>query len=237
MGVEEPDRLHPTQHACSPSSAGRRQQFHCDRAAAAPAAGRDAAAPTTIRCGTATVSARLWTCTGWYWIAVGVGVVAGLVGVVLIVTSVIGLNDKVDDFQRVDVPATETVYLDEGSYTVYAEDVFLGDSDWSFTGDVEIRDATERLVDLRPYRSRTTYDVSDREGFGVGRRRRPVRRLSRHHHREPGDDRGHWARERGRAVRRHRRGDRADRRRRGLRGHHDRRRRREAEQGAPEYIS
>ena len=98
--------------------------------------------------------------TGWYWIAVGVGVVAGLVGVVLIVRSVIGFVDKVDDFQRVDVPATETVYLDEGSYTVYAEDVFLGDSDWSFTGDVEIRDATERLVELRPYRSRTTYDVS-----------------------------------------------------------------------------
>ncbi len=106
--------------------------------------------------------------TGWYWIAVGVGVVAGLVGVVLIVTSVIGFIDKVDDFQRVDVPGAETVHLDEGSYTVYAEGVFVGDSDfWSFNGDVEIRDATERLVELRPYSSRTTYDVSDHEGFAL----------------------------------------------------------------------
>lgn len=91
-----------------------------------------------------------------------------LVGIVLIVRTAVSFVDKIDDFQRVSVPGTETVHLDEGSYTVYAESGFRGETDsWSFNGSVEIRDPQERLVELRRYGSRTTYDFDDREGLAL----------------------------------------------------------------------
>ena len=96
------------------------------------------------------------------------GLVCVLVGIVLIVRSAVRFVDKIDDFQRVDVPGTETIHLDEGSYTVYAENGFFGEtSTWSFNGAIEIRDSGERLVELRRYGSRTTYDISNREGFAL----------------------------------------------------------------------
>ena len=91
-----------------------------------------------------------------------------LLGVVLIVRAAVSFVDKIEDFQRVEVPGTEAIRLDAGSYTIYAEGGFFGDSDtWSFEGSVEIRGPDERLVELRRYGSRTTYDVSDHEGFAV----------------------------------------------------------------------
>lgn len=91
-----------------------------------------------------------------------------LVGIVLIVRSAVTWVDKIDDFERVSVPGTETIHLDEGSYTVYAENGFFGDTDtWSFNGSVEIRDSHERLVELRRYDTRTTYDINDREGLAL----------------------------------------------------------------------
>jgi hypothetical protein len=104
----------------------------------------------------------------WYWIAAGVGLVGGVLGIVLIVVSALRFVDKIEDFQRVAVPATETIHLEAGSYTVYFEGGFVGESDsWSFAGDVVIRDSAERIVELRPYGSRTTYDVSDFAGVAV----------------------------------------------------------------------
>jgi hypothetical protein len=91
-----------------------------------------------------------------------------LLGIVLIVRAALAFVDKIEDFQRVEVPGTETIHLDEGSYTVYAEGAFVGDTDtWTFGGSVEIRDSRERLVELRRYGSRTTYDTSGYEGFAM----------------------------------------------------------------------
>lgn len=108
-------------------------------------------------------SSEIRPSTAWYWIAAGVGLVCLLVGIVLIVRTAITFVDKIDDFQRVDVPGTATVQLDEGSYTVYAEDGFFGEFAVS-CADIEIRDPRERTVELRPYSSRVTYDSSGHEG-------------------------------------------------------------------------
>lgn len=108
-------------------------------------------------------SSEIRPSTAWYWIAAGVGLVCLLVGIVLIVRTAITFVDKIDDFQRVDVPGTATIQLDEGSYTVYAEDGFFGEFAVSCS-DIEIRDPRERTVELRPYSSRVTYDSSGHEG-------------------------------------------------------------------------
>jgi hypothetical protein len=91
-----------------------------------------------------------------------------VVGIVLVVRSAMMFIDKIDEFQRVGVPGTSSIQLEEGSYTVYAENDLLGEtSTWSFDGSVEIRDSRERLVELRRYGSQTTYDVSNREGLAL----------------------------------------------------------------------
>ena len=104
----------------------------------------------------------------WYWIGAGVGLVCVLLGIVLIVRAALTFVEKVEDFPRVAVPGTTTIRLDEGAYTIYAEGSFVGDTDtWTFDGSVEIRDSRERLVELRRYGSRTTYDISGHAGFAV----------------------------------------------------------------------
>ena len=56
----------------------------------------------------------------WYFIVIAIGFVIAVIGPVVIVTSAIKFVDKIDDFQRVNVPGTDTVLLEAGSYTVYA---------------------------------------------------------------------------------------------------------------------
>jgi hypothetical protein len=92
-----------------------------------------------------------------------VGLVCVVIGIVLIVRSAVNFVDKIDDFQRLEVPGTGTIHLDEGSYTVYGEDGFFGELAVSCS-DIEIRDSRERIVELRPYSSRVTYDSSGHEG-------------------------------------------------------------------------
>jgi len=102
----------------------------------------------------------------WYFIVVAVGLALAIIGVVVIAMSAIGFADKIDDFRRVDVPGTATVVLDAGSYTVYAEGVG--------TANVTIRQQNEQMVELRPYSSDITYDMSDHHGHAVFSFRAPV---------------------------------------------------------------
>lgn len=92
----------------------------------------------------------------WYFIVIVIGFAISVIGPVVIVTSAIKFVDKIDDFQRVDVPGTGTVLLEAGSYTVYAEG--------SGTGRVTIRQPNEQLVELRPYSGEISYDVSNHDG-------------------------------------------------------------------------
>lgn len=92
----------------------------------------------------------------WYFIVLGIGFVAAVLGVVLIVSTAIGFANKIDDFHRIDVPGTQTIVLDAGAYTVYLEG--------AGGADITIRKANEQLVPLRPYSSEVSYEVSGHDG-------------------------------------------------------------------------
>jgi hypothetical protein len=105
----------------------------------------------------------------WYGIAGGIGAVGVILAVVVLVATFSSYSDKIDDFQRVEIPGSGVVTLDDtGGYTIYHE--FPGaDSSDRILSDLVITvtapDGSE--VDLDPYDSDVTYFTSDVDGVAL----------------------------------------------------------------------
>ena len=98
-----------------------------------------------------------------YWIGGGL-VVAGLLGAVLwFVSALAGIDNDVDDFQRVPVPGEATVQLEARKYVVYYESLTAEEVVPPFK--IAIADArTGTPVAIEPYGTSLTYSVSGHEG-------------------------------------------------------------------------
>ncbi|HKY69061.1 MAG TPA: hypothetical protein VJM49_21915, partial [Acidimicrobiales bacterium] len=105
--------------------------------------------------------------SGWWYGAAGIIALVGIVvATVLIVSAVVDVGDRVDDFDRAPMPATLDVEITEpGGYTVYHEydgafdeDVFRG------SPDVTITDPSGGEVFLRSYDASVTYDFGGHDG-------------------------------------------------------------------------
>jgi hypothetical protein len=105
----------------------------------------------------------------WYGVAAAVAVAGIVIAIVVMVQAIAGLVDRVDDFQRVSLPGSGTITLDEtGGYTVYHE--FSGASDSSTLGSsvsVNITGPDGQPVELRNYDSNVTYNWDDHEGVAL----------------------------------------------------------------------
>jgi hypothetical protein len=101
----------------------------------------------------------------WYWVAGVVGVLAVGVGAFLMVAAFVGYFDRIDDFQRVEVPGGgEVAFEDPGGYTVYFEAPGAADREAPrINVSMTSRDGGEP-VELRDYTSTVTYTTGEREG-------------------------------------------------------------------------
>lgn len=108
---------------------------------------------------------------GWFGIAAGVALLGIVFGVVIVVRTVVGYFDRIDDFQRVDVPDGGTVTLEDGDYTIYHE--FIGADDEYRTDfitpdvDVTVTAPDGSDVSLDDYDTDVSYDTGDHEGVAV----------------------------------------------------------------------
>jgi len=129
------------------------------------------AAPPGWPASTAGVSpARPSAGPSWWWFVVA-GVVAVLgvaVGVAVIVAGVVGLADKVEDFDRAFMPTTlEVEITDPGGYSIYHEYDGLSSVELRDDPNVAVTDPAGNDVPLRPYGSSVSYGVSGHDGVGV----------------------------------------------------------------------
>jgi hypothetical protein len=103
----------------------------------------------------------------WYGVAAGIAVAGIVIAIVVFVQTITGLIDRVDDFQRVTLPGSGTVTLEEGDYSIYHE--FDGASSTEFGSTVPITllapDGTP--VDLDRYDANVTYSWGDHEGVAA----------------------------------------------------------------------
>jgi hypothetical protein len=105
----------------------------------------------------------------WFGAAAAVGVIGVAVAVVIFVRTIVGWADRIDDFQRVDVPGQGTVSLDgTGGYTIYheypgADERFFGPD----VGDLTLTAPDGSDVQLRDYTSNVTYHNGGREGVAL----------------------------------------------------------------------
>jgi hypothetical protein len=109
-----------------------------------------------------------------WWFAVAGGLaLAGIAGaVVLWVTGVMRLTDKVDDFTRISVPGSGQVTIDDpGGYSIYHEYFGAGSDDFGrdfqSTPGVTVTDPSGAEVPLREYSTTVTYDFGGHEGEGI----------------------------------------------------------------------
>jgi hypothetical protein len=94
-----------------------------------------------------------------YWIGGALMVLGVIGGVVWAVVGVGQMTSTIDDFDRVDIPASRDVQLDEGDYTIYVEGV--GVSSGFFTiPDVEIVDPSRSTVLIRSYGGSTNSSLT-----------------------------------------------------------------------------
>lgn len=105
--------------------------------------------------------------TGWYWLAGVIGLVGIVLGITIAVRTAVGWADRIDDFQRVDVPGSGTVVLEEpGDYTIYYEFALGEDALDVRAEQTEVTlvapDGSE--VALDEYDSRVTYETGDHGG-------------------------------------------------------------------------
>jgi hypothetical protein len=111
----------------------------------------------------------------WYGVAGVLAVAAVVAGVVVIVVGIVRYDQRIDDFQRVDVPGTGVLtFLDDGGYTAYFESPY----------DCEAECAPDLAIDVEPidsapavrvgdYDGSFTYDDGDRHGEAVATLRIP----------------------------------------------------------------
>ena len=97
----------------------------------------------------------------WYWIGAAV-IIAAVGGAVFwLVSGVLGLDDRVDGFERVPYPDGGTVTIDEpGEYVIYTES-FSGEEQ---AGGLLLVDPDGDTVDTRLYVSSLTYDFGGQAG-------------------------------------------------------------------------
>jgi hypothetical protein len=105
----------------------------------------------------------------WYGLAGGVAVAGIIAAIVIFVQTFNGYVDKINDFERVDVPGSGTVNLDgTGGYTIYHE--YNGASDDFFGPDVSevtLEDPDGDQVTLEDYVGRVTYTGDSHEGVAL----------------------------------------------------------------------
>jgi hypothetical protein len=102
----------------------------------------------------------------WYGIAAAIGTAAIAIAVVVFVQTISGLVDRVDDFQRMSLPASGSFTIeDTGGYTVYHE--FPGASGSSFGSGlfVEITGPDGSEVETETYDADVSYSWGDHEGI------------------------------------------------------------------------
>ena len=103
-----------------------------------------------------------------YLLAVLLAVAGVLAGVALIVSGVRSYIDKVEGFERFPVPGSEEVRLDEeGGYSIYFERPGLDDQDALPVVSVSVTAPDGSTLDLDPYDSEVSYEVSGHDGRGV----------------------------------------------------------------------
>ena len=69
-----------------------------------------------------TPAAPIRPATAFYWAGGALVVLSAVIAIVWFVVGLVGLINRIDDFQRVDVPGTATVFFsDPGGYTLYDE--------------------------------------------------------------------------------------------------------------------
>ena len=105
----------------------------------------------------------------WFFVAGGLAVVGIVGGIALIVSGVVRWADTVEDFERVSVPGTEDVQIDDtGGYSIYHE--FERDASFRFfppEPDVTVTDPSGDEVVLDRYSGTVTYEISGYEGEGL----------------------------------------------------------------------
>jgi hypothetical protein len=109
----------------------------------------------------------------WWFLTAGLIAVAGIVlAVIWFVVGLMRFFDTIEDFQRVDVPGTSEIDIDDpGGYSVYHEySGASGDDGFGrFVSDpsITITDPSGNDVPLDPYSSSVTYSGSGHEGVAV----------------------------------------------------------------------
>ncbi len=106
----------------------------------------------------------------WFVVAGLIAVVGIIVAVVILVLGITSYADRVDDFDRADLPATLQVEItDTGGYSIYHEYDGADGDDFSFSSqpDVSVTDPSGDQVALDPYVGSITYSASGHEGEGL----------------------------------------------------------------------
>lgn len=109
---------------------------------------------------------RQVTPSGW-WHVLGAALIAiGIVGgSALIISAVVRVTDRVESFQRVDVPGSSTLHIDgTGGYTVYHEYSGANSDSLAPQIDVEITAPDGSEVRLSSYTADVTYAFGGHEG-------------------------------------------------------------------------
>lgn len=113
-------------------------------------------------------SGRLTPSGWWYVVAAAFGIGGVVLAIVLGVGFAEDYADRIDDFERVQVPGSETVVLDAGDYTIYQE-FFGADDSVRFPPDVTVNvtGPDGEAVDIDDYNGSFSYAGSGREGIAL----------------------------------------------------------------------
>ncbi len=106
----------------------------------------------------------------WFAVAGVIAVVGVIAAVVVLVSGVMGYVDRIDEFDRADLPATlEVEITDTGGYSIYHEyeGAYDGFSRFVADPDVSVTDPSGEAVDLEPYSGSITYEAGGHEGEGL----------------------------------------------------------------------
>jgi hypothetical protein len=98
-----------------------------------------------------------------YWIGGGILVVGCGIAIVWFVVVIVGVVNAPDDFERVAVPGTDVLTLDDGDWTIYYESPYMLGWDYS-PPDVTVTGPSGRDVSVGYPESDFTYDVNGRSG-------------------------------------------------------------------------
>jgi hypothetical protein len=105
----------------------------------------------------------------WYGVAAVIAVATVIVGVAVIVGGIVRYDQRIDDFQRVDVPGSgKLTFTDVGGYTAYFETPYDCTSTCApeLAIDIEPVDSSA-VVRVGDYDGSFTYDDGDRHGEAV----------------------------------------------------------------------